>query len=562
MKKMFQHNKLPTTPNSASSTSTVRDDDSATIIATPLHSSSKYSTPGTPSVVSSASSTPATTTPQQKRFFHHFTSIMGSHSNSKSALAQQLNSNTCSDFQGLPTASSTINHQQTTTIGNGSNTVQSSIAMYFDSIAQLNFSQSSLIIKQYQQVKNHLQHNHKQQGNMMRYKQSEDEVIQSLKRFIQCETLYYDANYSPNEKQDLHSLYSLLSSNLSLISMNAPYEHNGAQNYQNEIMMMMESNSPSLTSNMDYIIYITSSDSASLNNNQALLVDKEFILSKQIIKDFRVLIQLRLEIIAFYRILSRYKHPPKYDNYVRIINSLKSKYINRITHPFFEKIVQSINMELSTLNALFECEYNICSYKYKESVFTLWKVKHLFNQWNQLFYKWEQGQCTSDQSSPTLKQQTGETKLSRSFSEDNFLHHMTTTNTTAANTSNTNTAPSVTPPTTAGSSNVLTYNNSSSKEENFLNKTNLFKWMTMIFGFSQSKFTFIFHDIITNQSNMIKTHAQLSDQSLIPGSLAVDYIQWIKSFNDIVFTSNSRSFGYFTNNGIGRRKGLPHEIEK
>ncbi|KAF0984267.1 hypothetical protein FDP41_007444 [Naegleria fowleri] len=538
----------------------------------------------------------------------------------------------------------------------------SNISLYFQYIANLDFIQAHTLLRNYQEMNQPQKlgslhssvagssSNSYSSSTLSKYKQNEEEVIQSLKRFIQCETLYYDANYSPNEKQDLHSLYSLLSSNLSLIAMNAPYEYvanlitnnNNSNNnhgsvnspymdmmhhsnsmdpihstHDNLLMMMsmmdqtssshladtMNSTTTSSTSVVDYIVYKTGGSSSlspttqpsSHYYHQLTLIDKELILSKQIIKDFRMLIQLRLEIIAFYRILSRYKHPPKYDNYVRIINSLKSKYINRIGHVFFEKIVQNINMELNTLTSLFECEYNICNYKYKESVFTMWKTKHLFKQWNELFYKWKiemnemqyyywTQTCTSrggggdllsttaSSTSQSLQQTTAIPHLGNVHSNqqqqqppqlpqpqtqplnghyvsDN--HHHTTAPSASIDVASTASSSS----TTTDSTNIHISKNNPMKKSNMdfsshpnnLNKTNLFKWMTMIFGFSQSKFTLIFHDIITNQSSMIvnnllnsangtlsPTVLNENHSPLIPPSLAVDYIQWIKSFNEIV----------------------------
>ncbi|KAG2374691.1 hypothetical protein C9374_010435 [Naegleria lovaniensis] len=552
---------------------------------------------------------------------------------------------------GTPSLQIPNNNSTTTTATTNTSLYSppSNISLYFQYIANLDFIQAHTLIRNYQELNQpqKLGSLHSSSSTpyssstLSKYKQNEEEVIQSLKRFIQCETLYYDANYSPNEKQDLHSLYSLLSSNLSLIAMNAPYEYlsnsnnNGSSNSpymdmhhsqsidqihssHDHLLMMMSMMDQTQSGHMDtmnatssvvdYIVYKMGSSlspttsSSSHYYHQLTLIDKEFILSKQIIKDFRMLIQLRLEIIAFYRILSRYKHPPKYDNYVRIINSLKSKYINRIGHQFFERIVQNINMELNTLISLFECEYNICNYKYKESVFTMWKTKHLFKQWNELFYKWKiemneiqshywtqpqnfgimttttttpsRGDAISNLSSvaamntpsimvqpphmgnisnhhlPTshesLSLETSATSSTTSLKQVNSLHTTTNmnTNTTTSNTINTNTiTPTTTNTNTTNNTTTMKSSQVDDSSPNNLNKTNLFKWMTMIFGFSQSKFTFIFHDIITNQSSMIvnnllnhHTNGTMNDHHspLIPPSLAVDYIQWIQSFNEIV----------------------------
>ncbi|EFC50143.1 predicted protein [Naegleria gruberi] len=557
------HPPTPTTPNHHHQHSNV---------STPQSSISSNST----SSVAYSSTLDQQYEQQSKRFFHHFISTTGtqgsmSHNSSSSSITS--------------TSSTQLN------LGVNNNNIENNseygnIYLYFHYMSQLDFSQANHLIK------NSTNQNSQIVNRNSKYKQIEDEIIGCLRRFIQCETLYYDANYSPNEKQDLHSLYSLLSSNLSLISMNAPYEFTNNNNnnvdssiYNNHdhqssdhllmMMMMMDqnNNSPSMNSNpsanIDYIYYKqVLQPTNGVQKYNLNLIDKEFILSKQLIKDFRVLIQLRLEIIAFYRILSRYKHPPKYDNYVRIINSLKSKYINRINHTFFEKIVQSINMELNTLTSLFECEYNICNYKYKESVFTLWRTKSLFKQWNQLFIARQPSSNTlNPQSNINTPQSsnisipassntiTTSSTLSRSLSEDNLLvhhqndqqqqhqqqqhlqinnekFHSSSTGNISSNQLNSSSQNLL-------SNNGINLNNNmnhtNGQTMNNLSRTNLYKWMTMIFGFSQSKFTLIFHDIVNNQSSqMTSNQNNQSMASNMSPTLAVDYIQWIKSFNEII----------------------------
>lgn len=226
----------------------------------------------------------------------------------------------------------------------------------FEMMGNLQFHQSISLIKQYSKRNN-----------------NEGEVISSLKRFVSCENMYYSANFgNTDNKQDLHSLYSMLSSNLGLLIMTALPE----TSQTDESLMQSSPTFGELISHIDYF---------GKNSTADKRLQEEFILSKELLQDCRTLVQLRQEMIAFYRMLARIKQSPRFDNLCKIVLGLRTKYIERVKHEFLIKQVQNATYELDTLYAIFKTDALICKYRYKEAVFSFYKVKHLLHGWSDLY---------------------------------------------------------------------------------------------------------------------------------------------------------------------------------
>jgi hypothetical protein len=413
-------------------------------------------------------------------------------------------------------------------------------AKLFEMMGDLQFPQCIALIKQY--------------GKRTH---GQDELVSSLKRFVSCENMYYSAYFgnSSNNKQDLHALYSILSSNLSLLTMTAPTENNYEEQI-NQSSPVFES-SPNDTHFIDY-------------RNRSNKSHEELKLSKQLLNDSRTLIQLRQEMIAFYRMISRIKTCPKFDNLCKIILGLRSKYIERIRHEFLFKQVQNATYELDTLYSIFKSDSLICKYRYKEAVFAFYKVKHLLQAWSETYTLTNVPESNVSPPSPLRSKleeafydsspsstSKAKIRLSHLVDEDYFdrpnpgvkkdssfigslVHKISSKKSppTAQEIESNTPPPTTTTPTIHSTNTSVTSTPTttttplplssplSSSDRNALTKTSLYMWMNTLFAFAVSKYTLYFRDIL--RTNMKSQFADLCSMGII------DYHASIESFANLV----------------------------
>ncbi|KAL0487960.1 hypothetical protein AKO1_015303 [Acrasis kona] len=234
-----------------------------------------------------------------------------------------------------------------TTLIRGSSQTKSLTERLFELLGQLQFDQCLSLIKLHEKQKH-----------------VDGEMISSLKMLLQCEKMYTSAHFN-SEKQDLHHQYSSLSSKLSLLVMTAPSE----------------------TKNDDATLSSPPESTLNNGNDYARVLDldeHEIALSKELLQDTRLLIQLRQEMIEFYRMLSRTKQTPKFDNFCKIVSGLRSKLVDRVKHKLLYKQAQNAYFELDAIHAIFKTEGLICKYRYKEAVFSFFRVKNILKSWKEL----------------------------------------------------------------------------------------------------------------------------------------------------------------------------------
>jgi hypothetical protein len=81
--------------------------------------------------------------------------------------------------------------------------------------------------------------------------------------------------------------------------------------------------------------------------------------------------------------LARMKTPHKFENHCKVLIGLH-RYLDRINHEFLAKQKQNSKYELEILFSIMKCDAGISRYKYKESLFMFWKVKHLLKAWENM----------------------------------------------------------------------------------------------------------------------------------------------------------------------------------